>query len=251
MPSRGRACRSAQRPRPDAPRRPPGCVRRPFGDRLLDDGDDVAGADRSDRRSTLISLTVPAIVGGDVVLHLHGLEHARRPGRPRPSSPTSTSTFTIVPCIGTVTVAAAGRRRPAAAAGPLRAGLAGGRRPRRRHRRPRRRRDSGTHSATAKPLAVDLDVDVARGPSARLVRPRPASAAGLATSTPDRSSASSTHLVECSAVDEVAGARGWRGRRGAWWRCPRCGTRASARSMRPMAVSRSEPHTMSLPTRLS
>ena len=102
----------------------------------------------------------------------------------------------IVPCIGTVTLPlpTGPPPWPAAAAGP------GGRPP----GRPAgatddRRGDLGHPEPDLEAAAVDLDVDVALRPGRlALAAARPAgSAAGLGGPAPERSSRSSTHLVEC------------------------------------------------------
>ena len=119
-----------------------------------------------------------------------------RPGRPRPSSPTATSTFTIVPCMGTVDLARAGRRRR----------RAGGRR---RGRGPARRRPPPARHAAAdlghphrhrEALAVDLDVDVAAHLGGASPSPPAPAAGGRRRRRRRGRGVSSTHLVEWSAA---------------------------------------------------
>ena len=108
--------------------------------------------------------------------------------------------------------------------------------------------DSGTHSVTAEPLAVDLH---GGGPLDERRRAVLASAAAaFGASTPLRSRRSSTHLVEWVACWKS----GWRRMArsaGMVVATPSTTISSSARMARAMATGRSRPQTMSLPIRLS
>ena len=155
------------------------------------------------------------------------------------SWPTSTSTLTMVPCIGTVTwpepapppaPLPAARFGFAALGAPLEMTAV----------------CSGTHIATSKRLPL-ISTVVLRRTRGSASSP---DVAGATFSIPERSRTSSTHLVEClkaakSGCFKIAKSAGM-----VVW-IPSTTISSSARMVRAIAVGRSLPHTMSLPTKLS
>ena len=218
----------------------PGAVR-PL---LLDDGDDVAGADRL-AGATRTSLTRPAFSA----LTLFSIFMASSTQTVWPTStvsPTATRTLTIVPCMGTATVPGARRRPPPPSAASGRPG----------RRRPRRGghgvAEVGHPQLDLVAPAVDLGGDVARAPGAPPPRPRPARAAVAGRRRRDAGQVERLldPVGRVLAGDEVRVAEDGDvgGQRGG---DPSMTVSSMARSMRRRAASRSWPQTTSLATRLS
>ena len=108
---------------------------------------------------------------------------------------------------------------------------------------------SGTHIFTSKRLPLTSTV-VERSTSGAASSSVGAAGAGLATPMPLRSSVSSTHFVECFISWKSLWRRIARSA-GIVVATPSTTISSSARMVRAMAVGRSLPQTMSLPTRLS
>ena len=196
--------------------------------------------------ATRISLTVPARLGVDVVLHLHRLEHEDRladldrRARPRraPARSCPASARCTVPSPPPVPELVATRfgprpapaRRPRSRRAPRGATPAprsGGRRP--------RPAPSARRAAPRAPSPVGRAAGAGARPAPRTAtgrpRPRPTWSSGA---TARKSAWSSNTLCAGMVV-----------------RTPSISNSSSARSMRSMARSRSGAHTISLPTRLS
>ena len=157
------------------------------------------------------------------------------------SAPSATSTFTMVPCIGIVMTPDPAAEPPWAerlgralrAPPPAAAGAAA---------------LSGTHMATANRLPL-----TSTSTSRRTLGSSPSSTTsgtGGFDDMADRSSTSSTHLVECSKAAKSGCLRMARSA-GIVVAMPSTTVSSSARIMRAMAVGRSLAHTHSLPVRLS
>ena len=188
--------------------------------------------------ATLISLDRAGLLGGDLVLHLHRLEHAAPPDRPRPPRRPRRAPSRSCP---------ASARRPCRcpAAPPRtapRPGAGAGRALLRRRRRGRGR--LGHPQLHGEALAVDLDRRRALDAAARPRRRRPAAAAsGAAARRRSRRRARPRPTWSSARRRRSRGARGSRGRPGSSWRRPRSRSRSSARIMRAMRRRRGRaPH---------
>ncbi len=181
--------------------------------------------------ATLTSVTVPATSVGDVVLHLHGFEHADgltdfdRPGRPRRapsrSCPASARVTAPDPAAATPAPPPAARRGRAAAGSRVGRTAAA---------------SSGTHTLTEKRLPF-----TSTSTSRRTFGSASSSAGSGNRRGADRRTGRAFPRPTWSSASPVGSrrARGSRCRPGWSWRCPSTRISRSARSMRWIAMSRS------------